>query len=102
MYSWYKFTTVLVNLKKFDMLYGMKMRVILYTNISTVNQADKVVSKFKKKTTEKLNLKMSVVNRFLIKCCIILAFILFLITIKLQKEQNLFVFLKVPKSSIDK
>lgn len=50
MYSWYKFTTVLVNLKKFDMLYGMKMRVILYTNISTVNQADKVVvSKFKKK-----------------------------------------------------
>lgn len=93
MYSWYKFTTVLVNLKKFDMLYGMKMRVILYTNISTVNHADKVVvSKFKKKTTEKLNLKMSVVNRFLIKCCIILAFILFLITIKLQKEQNLFVF----------
>lgn len=44
---------------------------------------------------------MSVVNRFL-KSCIILAFILFLITIKLQKEQNLFVFLKVPKSSIDK
>lgn len=43
MNSWYKFTTVLVNLKKFDMLYGMKMRVILYINISTVNQADKVV-----------------------------------------------------------
>lgn len=42
MYSWYKFTTVLVNLKKFDMLYGMKMHVILYTNISTVNQADKL------------------------------------------------------------